>query len=380
MKSLFQRFAALILLVALVALGGVIAKQHGPVAGFLAVSAVAAAVVAQPSRKLGIGNGSNYTLLDLAARSGQHTHALIEGVLTTAPEMAVLPTFPKQGLNYTVRTRTELPSGDFHQVGGGVGLSKSKWKSEVGSMSLFSAQMRVGEDFLLAERAENPEVTEGMLLASEAIAHVRGSGIKLCNQTWYGKKISADGFVGLSTQVDASNIINAGGANNVDTCSVYLVYLAEGPVNPDGVHYLLGNGGSMSFGEEWGRQQIEVEAGKYANVKTNSFSAFLGLVAPRDQNVYQVKNVKADNAFTDAVAAELLSKVPQALKVNKGRWRFFMNGTAKYLLQKSRSATGQVASDSKGGGQTAPEPTDVAGIQIVETDSLISTERNGAKV
>lgn len=330
-------------------------------------------------------NGSNYNLLDLAARSGKHTHAVLEGVLTATPEMAVLPTFTKNGLSYTVRTRTELPAGEFIDVGGGVSLKKSAWSSDTGSMALFSAEMRVGEDFILAEKAENPEATDGQILASEAIAHVKGSGIKICSQVWYGTQIGAKGFAGLQSQMAAGNILNAGGATNVDTSSVYFVYLADGPVNPDGVHFLLGAGGKIAFSDSWGKQQAEITpaAGQtpatYGSVRTNNFLAFLGLVAPRDENVYQVKNVKSGNACTDAVAAELLSKIPTVLKADKSRWRCFMNGTAKYLLQASRTAVGQVPADAKGGGQTAPEPTHIAGIQIIETDSLLNTERNGAK-
>src|ERR1700676_4317583 len=137
-----------------------------------------------------------YTLLDLATRSGVGVQSLIEGVLTYAPEFQVVPTFPKAGITYTTLTRTALPAGDFRQVGGGVGLQRSEWKRETGSMALFEAQMQVAEDIVVAAMSENADLKTGDILTDEAIATLRGSIIRICSQFWYGTKIGAAGFAG----------------------------------------------------------------------------------------------------------------------------------------------------------------------------------------
>src|SRR4051812_34899074 len=199
----------------------------------------------------------SYTLLDLAARSGVGVGSLIEGVLTYAPELQVIPFFPKAGITYTTLTRTELPAGSFAKVGQGVGFNKSAWKRETGSMFKFEAAMRIAEDIVTVAKSENPELVTADILTDEAAATVRGSVINISSQIWYGTKIDANGFVGLSTQVDTgNNEVDAGGNAGADSSSAYLVYLDNTPTNPQGVHGFLGTGGRMQMSPEWIKQQI----------------------------------------------------------------------------------------------------------------------------
>lgn len=321
-----------------------------------------------------------YTLLDLAVRNGVGVQSLIEGVLTYAPEFEIIPTFPKSGITYTTLTRTALPSGDFRNVGEGVGLQKSEWKRETGSMALFEAQMQIAEDIMIAAMAENSDLKVGDLLTDEGMATVRGSVIKICSQFWYGKSISAKGFAGLSTQVDtANNEISAGGADGADSSSVYLVIMSDGPTNPQGVNFVLGNGGKMSLGEQWIKQQIKVSTNPdtFAMGFANNFLSYLGLQLNRPQALYRVKNVTAANPFTDAIAADLLAqKVPLALQANKANMRWFMNASARGGLRKSRATV--TINGKQGAAGAYPEvPTTCEDIAIIPTDSLRKTDRAG---
>lgn len=324
-----------------------------------------------------------YTLFDLAARSGKGIHALMEGVLTFAPELSVTPTFPKAGISYSTLTRTELPTGAFRQVGGGTPLSKSAWKKEVGSMQLFEAQMQVPEDIVVAARAENPDLVLGDLLSDEAIATVKGSTIQIGAQFWYGSKISVDGFVGLSTQVDtANNEVDAGGSAGGDTASAYLVYFDDNATNPQGVHLLLGNGGRMAMSDTWGKQQFPLASDptKFFNAYTNNLLAYLGLVVPRAQTVYRIKNIDAAHPLTDALVAKLIAKIPQVLFRETSNWRLFMNVNTRYLLQVSRATVTVATTNSKGvsaGGVFPDVPVSSQGVELVVTDSLSSAERAG---
>ncbi|MES2569604.1 MAG: hypothetical protein V4710_06065 [Verrucomicrobiota bacterium] len=377
MKFLSLRLTILLSLLAAFCVG----IQYGPLVGVGVAFLMASPLTMGQSQILGATGP--YTLLDLAARSGKGIHTMMEGVLTYAPELMTIPTFPKGGITYSTLTRTELPSGDFRSVGGGVVTRKSVWKKELGSMALFEAQMRVPEDIVIASRSENQELTIEDLLADEAIATVRGSAIKIGSQFWYGLNVSADGFAGLSTQVDtASNEVDAGGSAGADSSTAYLVYMDDNVVNPQGVHFLLGNGGRMSMSDVWGKQQVALadEPTKLFSAYTNNFMAYLGLVVPRAQAVYRVKNITTANPFTDAVAAALIEKIPQVLMQDRSKWRWFMNTKPRLTLQTSRSTVNVATSNQKGvsaSGVFASVPTHCEDIEIVVTDSLRKTDRNG---
>lgn len=376
------RMSAAILLFLSLATGFAVGVQFGVTTGALAGMAVATWATFEPSYSLGALNG--YTLLDLAARSGKGVHAVMEGVLTYAPELSVIPCFPRRGLEYATLIRTELPSGDFRQVGGGVGLQKSAWKREVGSMTAFEAQMAVPEDIVIATMNQDESLVMEDVLADEAIATVKGSAIRMGAQTWYGNSISKDGFAGLSGQVDTANLqVDAGGSAGADSSSVYLVYLDPNPVNPTGVHYLLGNGGRMTMDEAWIKQRIPLASDptKFYMAYLNNFMSYVGLVLPRSLAIARVINVTQASKFTDAVGATLLQKLPYALTQDKGNWRWFMNTAALLSLQSSRATVNVATSNQKGVAGTGvyPDiPESCQGIKIQVTDSLVQNERAGA--
>jgi hypothetical protein len=324
-----------------------------------------------------------YTLLDLAARSGVGVSALIEGVLTYAPELSVIPAFPKSGITYTTLTRTELPTGAFRKAGAGVSLTKSAWRRDTGSMCIFDAQMQINEDIVIAARAENPELETGDILTDEAVATLKGSVINIGSQIWYGAAIAADGFKGLSTQVDTdNNELDGGGSAGADSSSAYLVYLDDNPVNPEGVHLFVGNGGRFTMSDQWIKQQVSDpnDSSKKLMAFANNFLSYLGLVVERQKANYRIKNLdESSHGLSDAVAAALRRKVPLALRADKSKWRWFINAAQLYMLQKSRQTT-YVTGTGKGVGPAGvwPDmPEDILGVAIQPTDSLLTTERAG---
>jgi len=326
-----------------------------------------------------------WTLMDLANRTGRHVTSLMEGVLTYAPEMRTIPAFPRNGLDYSTLIRTELPSGDFAKVGSGIATQKSVWDKQVGSMSKFEANIRVAEDIVIATMAQTEDLQIPDILADEAVAFMRGSAIRLGSQFWYGTKISTDGFAGLSTQVDTgNNEVDAGGSGAADSSSVYLVMIDDNSVNPQGIHFVVGNGGRMKFSDTWLKQQVNDpnDATKLMMAYCNNFLSYLGLVMPRTQALYRVKNVTltANQGFTDAVASALWRKVPLALRADKSKWRWFMNANPLYTLQASRATVTVATPGNKGvssGGVFPDVPDSCLGIPIVPTDSLLTTERAG---
>jgi hypothetical protein len=136
-----------------------------------------------------------------------------------------------------------------------------------------------------------------------------------------------------------------------------------------GVHFVVGNDGAIEL-PDWMKQKVST--GNMAFV--SNLSSFIGLNVGHTNAVYRVRGINAgSNKLTDAKGAELLSKVPGRI-TGKGTLRWFMNRTAAYALQLSRSSIGNVTAGGGGLPAFAPMPTELQGIPIVITDSLLDTE------
>jgi hypothetical protein len=323
------------------------------------------------------GAAAPITLLDLAMRNGENIAAVVEEVTTVAPELNTIPAIPIDGTSYDILRRTGLPAGGFSQVGGGVAMGKSTWARETKPMFLFQAQMLVGNDIVLAQTARQ-KVTAGDVLADEAIATVKGSINNLGQQTYYGTKADASGFVGLHSLIAAADEINNAGTTGAVT-SAYLCWLDPSEINPQGVHFALGRNGTMDFGE-WMQQQVVISGvagaagSKYTMAWVNGMMFFIGFATASAQSVWRVRGIDATHGLTDAIGHALLAKVPIARRQNL---RWFMNKTAAYTLQVSR-ATVSIATGGdrgvSGQGVFPDSPTSLAGFPITLTDSLLDTE------
>jgi hypothetical protein len=324
------------------------------------------------------GAAAPITLLDLAIRNGENIAAVVEDVTTVAPELGIVPAIAIDGTSYDILRRTGLPAGTFSQVGGGVAMGRSTWARETKPMFLFQAQMLVGNDIVLAQTARQ-KVTVGDVLADEAIATIRGSVLNLGQQMYYGTKADANGFAGLHSLIAAADEINAGGAGGAST-SAYLCWLDPSEINPQGVHFALGMNGTMDFGE-WMQQQVAISGtpgaagAKYTTAWVNGMMFFIGFATASAQSVWRIRGIDLTHGLTDALGAQLLAKVPIARR-NNLRW--FMNKTAAFTLQSSRSTISLAVADRVGGAGAYPGlPTELQGYPITWTDSLLDTETAG---
>jgi hypothetical protein len=374
------KFTAIIGLLAALCVGlfGPFAPDVNAAAGLLVATGVS--VICAPDfgtmRLFAVSQGTTapITLLDLAITNGENIAAVVEDVTTVAPELNTVPAIAVDGTSYDILRRTGLPAGGFSQVGGGVAMGKSTWARETKPMFLFQAQMLIGNDIVLSQTARQ-KVTVGDVLADEAIATVRGSVLNLGQQTYYGLKADANGFVGLNSIVGAADEINNAGANGAVT-SAYLCWLDPSEINPQGVHFALGRNGTMDFGE-WMQQQVVVSAGppqKLTTAWVNGMMFFIGFATASAQSVWRVRGIDATHGLTDAIGNAILAKVPIARRSNL---RWFMNKTAAYTLQVSRATVSIATGGDKGvsGQGVFPElPTSLAGWPITLTDSLLDTE------
>ena len=305
--------------------------------------------------------GTVLTLLDVAKRSGNDPAiGVVEEITTVAPELSVFPARSKKGTSYKIFQRTGNPTGGFRDANSGVALTKSSGTQKLAEMFFFDLPLQVDEMIVKADGGEL-----GDILAGEAVAAAQDTVITMGSQIWYGDNATNKGFNGLknflSDEVDATG---SGGAYS----SAYLVWLDP---NHKGAYLDVGNEGEMEF-KEWKLQQVNdaADATKKFMAWVSNMAFFIGLNCASDKSVWRAKKLTAAKPFTDAIGAEVLSKVPLSRRAGL---RWFMNSQVQFQLQKSRSSVGAQKADSRGD-TWAPIPTECCGIPITYTDSLIATE------
>lgn len=332
------------------------------------------------------------TLLDIAKRSGSDREiGLIEDVVTFAPEMGVLPVRPINGVSFKTTLRTGYATAAFRTVGNGVTPSKSAYEQKLSECFFIDSQLQVPE-----EMPDSEDRTVGDVLVDEATGAVRGVGITLGAQLYYGTGTGGDvnGFQGLNTFVGSAGTISISAAGTgATTTSVYLLYL-----DLKGIHFVAGRTAAPSQGgtvalpagqpeiiappfkmPEWTKQQVQIgTAGKVAMAYVSNFSGWLGLAYGSNYSAFRCRNVVGGStvaAFTDSLAAKLLSGVPLHIR-NSGRLKWFMNRAAAFGLQASRTVTSPAYASGGATGAllAAPIPTECQGIPIQLTDSILNTE------
>lgn len=298
----------------------------------------------------------NLTLLDVAKRTGSDaTIGLVEEVLTVAPEMMTLPVVPKPGTSYKISRRIGRPGGAFRNANEGVAAGKSQYEQIEVPMFFFDGQMVIDEAIVKADDGRL-----GDILAAEGAGQLQASYVSMGDQIYRGKTADAKGFVGLKDSVDASLVIDATGSGANATHTAWAIF----EDSRNGLHMPIGNSGALSLGQ-WQKQQVSDAAGNKYMAWVNNLSFYIGLALASKYCIGCVKNITAAKPLTDALGAELVAAFP----VGRKPTRWFMSREACLYLQKSRSAIGQVA-DSGGGQGFAPKPTSLAGVPIVETDSI----------
>lgn len=185
-------------------------------------------------------------------------------------------------------------------------------------------------------------------------------------QIFYGTGNKADGFTGLvdASTVDAladAMVINAGGTTADTASSVWLVR-----TNGDGtdVMAIAGDDGKITMDESI-KQQVEDGDGKHFFAYCTPIAAWLGLQIGSAYSVGRIVNLTEDagKGLTDALIYKALEQFPASRQPNM----IVMNRRSLRQLRDSRTATNTT-------GAPAPRPTEVEGIPVMTTDSIISTE------
>lgn len=314
------------------------------------------------------------SLLDITKRSGSDPAiGLLEETTTFAPELATIMGRPISGITYKATHRT-LPTVSFRTANNGSDTIKSNYTQTLSQCFVIDAQIQADKANVDAEAHSGINTSVGDVLFDESQGVLVATGITIGAQFYYGTAADPNGFAGILSLTNALNtstaatstgpVIGAGGSSaNVQT-SAYLIWQ-----NIKGVHFIWGNNAGLNMGE-FRIQQVSGSNGKPLTGYVNNLQGWIGLAVNHNKSVARIANIDATHALTDKLGAQLLQYVPLAIQ-NAGGLMWCMNQQALFSLQNSRSAATLNVSDPL---RYAPEPTDLAGIPIMKTNSITNTE------
>jgi hypothetical protein len=201
-------------------------------------------------------------------------------------------------------------------------------------------------------------------IAREGLRHLR-SAMQVLETQIFNNTDSTNGFVGLSglsslNGLSDAMVVNAGGTTADTGSSVWLFREGDGGVQ--GVY--KGDGPTVELGDPI-VQNMATSGGLNYPAYYVPGTAWFGLQVGAAYSVSRVANLTADSGkgLTDDLIYDAISRHP----VGNEPTVICMNRRSLKQLRESRTATNAT-------GAPAPFPTDVAGIPIVVTDQIPSTE------
>lgn len=308
------------------------------------------------------------TLLDIAKSHESVASPLVELVIVNTPELMAAPVRTVDGTTYQTLNRVGLPSVGFSKVNKGFAPSKSR--TELTSFECLPFGGRVEADARLARQWKGGEAAyfafeaQGMLLATMQA---------LGTQMFYGAGgATDDGFPGLKQFVPVASTfsVDATGTTALTASSVYFVKWGV----DDGVALIAGMDGDIYSLRE---PRIESLTDKDGTNKfdglVSQMDGWVGLQIANANCVGRIYNLTADSGkgLTDALGYSLLEKFPVGWKPDVA----LMSRRSLGQLQRSRTV---VTNNSSGPLTYGGLPTEIAGVPIIVTDSILNTDAIGS--
>ncbi|WP_417625136.1 major capsid protein [Paremcibacter congregatus] len=269
---------------------------------------------------------------------------------------ALAAVLSSDGTNHKYLKETSAPVVGFRPVNDGRENAKSGDTLVEIALKILDASF--GVDMALADaHKKGPDA----FVMREAVRHLKAAFFHAEKQLVYGA--DSDGFSGLVSAstlqyTDSGKVLNALGDTANETTSVYLVR-----TNEEGdAAVVMGNDGNIEIGQTVVQRASGATAGTYPEYYT-PISGWMGLQVGSAHSIVRIANIDFDHPLTDDLIYEAVSMFPAGRKPNL----CVMNGTARNMLRKSRTATNAT-------GAPAPIPEEVAGAEIVETDAIVDTE------
>lgn len=358
MKFSLRFIVTAVALVGLLAFGlNKISNAYGPLAAVAAWLALSAACAPRAGYSFGV------TAVELAKLNSQDDFAgLVEENQTVAPELNLVPAFTIKGTSFTTLLRKTYPAGSFKKRGAGVAIGDTTFQPELVQCFPYENPFRETLDTAKAYRRG-----EAAFLSLVASGGVKGALELIGRALYYGARTfggGVDAHPGLLDMYDSTNmVVDAGGTTASTGSSVW--FIKFGNAEDGNVSYVFGNDRVMSLGD-WQKQLAEITSGKQAMAWVNALAADIGVQCTQVKAVCRIKKLTEDpgKGMTDSLAYTALGKMPAAFKPDVA----LMTRRSVAQLRTSRAAVTGVPADS------VSWPTMVAGVKIVETDSILNTE------
>ncbi len=321
--------------------------------------------------------GELFTLIDLASRmeQGSPARTVIELLNQRNPVLEDIPWMEaNDGTKHIVTQRTGMPTVYYRSINSGVPNSKSTTAQISEGTAILEARSQM--DVKLAQISKNPE----RVRMTESIPFLEAMKQQTAETLFYGNaSISPKQFTGFFPRYsslsagNAENIIDAGGANSVNTSILVAVW---GETTGHGIYPAGTSGGLIhqNLGE-----------GDAFDSDGNRFRAFLdrfewcqGLAIKDWQYFVRIANIDKTKLVTESSAADLTKKLILAVSripdLSAGTPVIYMNRTVFQMLTIQRAA-----SVSAGGGITWDNVDGkfvyrFMGIPIRLTDKLLNNE------
>ena len=308
------------------------------------------------------------TLLDLIKlKSGSDgVLHLVDAVGQAAPEVLALASKTIKGTSYDVTLVKKYPTVGFRKANQGMSSSAAEFETRKAECHIIDARIEVDKAVARAHD-KGPDALMALYAQITGKATILGIG----SQTIYGQALDGSGFFGLQEMVDASMTVDATGNSANAGSSVYFVFSDE----DFGVSYVYGEDSTFELQPFFDGEGVDANGKKFpAHISYLNCRPGLSNASPFAIGCIKNLTAQAGKGLTDALGYQLLEKFPTDVKPT----HVLMNRAVRGMLQRSRTVVinGDGKRGSTGGqeGNVAPLPTELCGIPIVCTDSILSTE------
>lgn len=312
------------------------------------------------------------TMLDLALQRGNDVQVgLIEEAILTQPELRLIPMRQITGTAYKTLIRTGYPIAQFRHLNEGVARSKSTFENR--TVECFVLDSQIAADKALADVWEPGGAASYQMI--EAAGVLEAVLRRVGKQTYYGNSAEAvtaghgdaKGFPGFLDAYDAANYeVDVEGTEGCT--SVWGVRLGL-----KDVHFVSGGNTLPDVLPEWRVQSINLDNNKAFTAYVNSLMGWIGMQVGARHSLVRIANLsdQEGKGLTDELGEQAIEKLPSGIVPDF----FFCNRRSRRQLRNSRQAV------AAAGGllpNSVPMPTDLAGIPLIVTDSIINGEETFA--
>ena len=300
------------------------------------------------------------TSADVAHFNKTDMDLLVSDVLNEAPVLAALSARAIRGNSFVYTRQSAAAAAGFRAVNDGIENTKSTYAKITCSLGVLDASFGVD-----VAAAQVDERGWEHIMGIEASSHLTSAMSKFEQQIFNGTVggASSDAFNGFADDA----VMHVGGAMNVDAegdtastgSSCYLIRSGEGDVQA-----LWGQNGELAIGELQVLERAGSATGRFP-AYYHSITGWTGLAQGSSYSVARICNLteQAGKGLTDALIYQALALFPAA----RGPNMIACSRRSLRQLQASRTATSAT-------GAPAPFPTEVEGVPIITTDSLLNTE------